>query len=189
METSSSGNAVVGGYYRDLGFNDDTIRFLTMAKPNQMLFLTEESADKFAIAHSGDLPSDSVIQLYLQGLNDDKSPDREQPQPKPQQDKPSDRVATVVTQNVMLRSGPSPDAANVLRGHAVDYIPRGTELSFPRDMTCSFNRRTQTTWCGVQISMDGRTYHGWVRAYYLQLANGTPYACTFKLIDHGCKEG
>jgi hypothetical protein len=49
MRPSSSGNAVVGAYYRDIGLPVAAIYALTDASPSGMFWLTREFADKYQI--------------------------------------------------------------------------------------------------------------------------------------------
>ena len=49
QNVSSDGNALVGGYLRDLGFNANAIVFLTHAQPNSMAWLTEADAARIGL--------------------------------------------------------------------------------------------------------------------------------------------
>ena len=51
-EETGSGNALVGGYLKELGFSYGAIAYLTSAPPDDMQWLTPEIATKFGITYS-----------------------------------------------------------------------------------------------------------------------------------------
>jgi hypothetical protein len=182
---SGAANAVVGAFYKELGFKDEAIYYLTMAPPEQSIFLTEESADKYGIAHSGKLPSEGSIQLLIQTALANKPQAEPESQPTPRYKE--DRIATTVTDDLILRREPSPSSANMLKGQSPDFIPRGTTIEFPVNPKCWFNGQFKTTWCRVDWTTNGRVFKGWVRAFYLKSANSNNFACTFKpWVDYAC---
>jgi hypothetical protein len=180
---------VVGAYFKELGLNDKAIYFLTMAPLDMMIYLTQESAERYSIAHDGELPSKATIQLLMQSAMNNKS--RQAPEPQPAADKDSNGLPTRVTQNVNLRKDASPYSANLLKGLEVDYIPAGSEIVFPKDkdVSCMRNRATDTIWCPLNWTTGGHIYKGWVRAYFLELRSGNRVGCLTKPNkDYACSQ-
>ena len=61
-------NGILALRYKDWGLDEDAITFLLTADPDRAIYLTQESAQKYHIAHEGVLPSEASIQLFLQAL-------------------------------------------------------------------------------------------------------------------------
>jgi hypothetical protein len=89
-DTSSSGNAVVGGYLRDLNFGYDAIAFLTKASPRSMVWLT---------------PAD--IQKYDLKVNLLEDPPAAIPQPQPPTDKVAKPTPTPIPQPPTEKPAPA----------------------------------------------------------------------------------
>jgi hypothetical protein len=69
-EKSSEGNDILRRYLTEWGFNDDFVKYVTTAGPNEILFLSKETAARYSIALDGkkELPSETFIQLALQRI-------------------------------------------------------------------------------------------------------------------------
>ena len=140
-----------------------------------MIYLTQESAQKYHILYEGALPEEGHVQLLLQSLAQQLAPSS------PPSPPPPSGVVTTVTENLMLRRDPDPLSPSVLEGLYPDYIPAGHQFSFD-----NFSQASQACkrinsgkiWCPLTYKYsDGRTRKGWVNAYYLALSDGTPLAC------------
>ena len=55
------GNAYLGRYLGSLGLGDAAVQFITKAAPDQMIFLTTETAKRFKIDFEGSLPLQAVM--------------------------------------------------------------------------------------------------------------------------------
>lgn len=51
LDVSSVGNALVGGYLRDLGYSDDVIVYASIAAPKNMQWLSADDADRLGITY------------------------------------------------------------------------------------------------------------------------------------------
>jgi len=51
LDVSAAGNALVGGYLRDLGYSDAVLVYASMAPPKGMQWLTAEDADRLGITY------------------------------------------------------------------------------------------------------------------------------------------
>jgi hypothetical protein len=65
-QVSGSPNAIIGIYLRDMGLSDNAIRYLLEAGPDEIKYLSRETAKNLGIAYQGDLPTEGAIQLKLQ---------------------------------------------------------------------------------------------------------------------------
>jgi hypothetical protein len=175
MQEDGQSNAVLGGYYSRMGLSDDAIAHLTLAGPNQVIYLTQESAQKYHILYEGALPEEGRVQLLLQLLAQQSSPSS------PPSPPPPSGVATTVTENLTLRRDPDPLSPSVLEGLYPDYIPAGQHFSFNNFSQASKACKRINSgrfWCPLTYNTsDGQTREGWVNAYYLALNDGTRLAC------------
>jgi hypothetical protein len=192
-QESGAGGALMGAAYTRWGLSSGLILYLTTAAPDQLIFLTEESAGKYELAYKGELPNEGFVQLLLQEMAKDNKKDLPQreakkeewpssplPPPPQQQQSQSQSYAVRLTYNLNLRAAPVSSSANILDYVWPNYIPQNSIFTF-RD----FNKAcTQTpdgdVWCKVDHEVYGQTYSGWVNAYYLELADGTKVQCLWR---------
>ena len=135
----AAANAVVGGYYKELGLSDDAIALFTTAPPEQLIYLTAETASKYHIEYQGVLPTDVSIQLLYQYALRDKGNAQppQQPTPPPRNEYYS---TLTVTENLKLRQSRTPSAPDVLGGLWPDYIPAGFKFLVDfEDLMSRFN--------------------------------------------------
>jgi hypothetical protein len=159
-----------------MGLSDDAIAHLTLAGPNQLIYLTQESAQKYHILYEGALPEEGRVQLLLQLLA------QQLPPSSPPSSPPPSGVATTVTENLTLRRDPDPLSPSVLEGLYPDYIPAGYRLSSFKNLSHASHACKRINsgrfWCPLTYNTsDGQTREGWVNAYYLALNDGTRLAC------------
>jgi hypothetical protein len=179
----AAANAVVGGYYKELGLSDDAIALFTTAPPEQLIYLTAETASKYHIEYQGVLPTDVSIQLLYQYALRDKGNAQppQQPTPPPRNEYYS---TLTVTENLKLRQSRTPSAPDVLGGLWPDYIPAGFKFLFDFE-DLEQTKRTGVPgyggryWCHISNYKggDGKVYEGWVNAFYLAFDNGKRAGC------------
>ena len=78
-EETGSGNALVGGYLKELGFSYGAIAYLTNAPPDDMQWLTPEIATKFGITYSLLRPPKSEPEPFIA----EPEPQYQAPSPQP----------------------------------------------------------------------------------------------------------
>jgi hypothetical protein len=188
-------NAILALRYKEWGLEEDAIVYLTSANPHQVIFLTQESAAKYHIAHEGELPAEGNIQLFLQILltqkqqaesprTDAASPPvvpRPNPAPAPS---PPPRVRITVVQDLMLRQQPDPLSSSVLEGLQPDYMTPGTFFiakDFDEVMSNCRQNYLGKVWCALNFrGSDGRLHAGYANGYYLSFDNGKRVACVIR---------
>jgi hypothetical protein len=163
LRESGTGNAILGAYYTKMGLTYDAIAYLTTASPNEVIYLSRESARTYGIAYENALPSEGAIQLMLQAS-------RSMPQ--------QSGIMATVTENLMLRLGPDPLSPSLLEGLSPDYIPAGQRFNFTNFSQACTRIYSGRIWCRLNVNgHDGQLRRGWVNAYYLLLNNGVRVAC------------
>lgn len=85
-QESGTGNAVLGSYLSQWGFDVSFIAYVSAAGPDEILFLSATNAQKYNVKFSGELPTEAYIQLQLQKNGDrvaktDPAPRSEPPPP------------------------------------------------------------------------------------------------------------
>ena len=65
-QETGKGNAILGSLLTKWGYDLEAVAFVTTAGPNDVLFLSVESATKYGIKFRGELPTEEYIQLMLQ---------------------------------------------------------------------------------------------------------------------------
>jgi hypothetical protein len=182
-------NAILALRYKEWGLEEDAIIYLTMADPDQAIYLTQESAAKYHIAFEGGLPAEADIQIFLQRLLAQKQqeappkPAPEQPNPAPAPSPPPGVRITVV-QDLMLRQRPDPVSSSVLEGLQPDHMTPGT-LFIAKDFNEVMNNCRQNylgkVWCALNFhGSDGRLHAGYANGYYLSFDNGRRVACVIR---------
>jgi hypothetical protein len=177
MQENGQSNAVLGSYYSRMGLSDDAIAHLTLAGPNQVIYLTQESAQKYHILYEGALPEEGHVQLLLQLLAQQLAPSS--PAPPSQSPPQPSGVVTTVTENLMLRRDPDPSSPSVLDQPELNAsIPKGTEVALYAD--CEVWRGSgrgeqdaDNVWCPVIYG----NQRGWANGLYLQMRDGRRMAC------------
>jgi hypothetical protein len=118
-----------------------------------------------------------------------EQPKTANPQPQPQQ--PAQRPSNYyeITQDLMLRVGPTKYSANALEGWPTDFIPKGTIFSYG-NYSCNYGTgiygQTHEIWCRVNFKHDGTSTNGWVSAHFLRDNYGNLLACRYATDDPRC---
>jgi hypothetical protein len=164
LQSSPSGNAMMGAYLRDLGFKLDTIRYLTETPPEKMEWLTFEKAKQY-----------DIDVVYI----DEATNKQELFQPRMD-------VQVQVIEDLQLREQPDPRARNILGAPPNDKMPKGSQVAVID--TCltwmGSGRGAQNAdniWCPVLY--EGQ--RGWANAYYLA-DRGERVACVMYPTARGC---
>jgi hypothetical protein len=117
-----------------------------------------------------------------------KQPNAPQPE-QPQQ--PAQRPSNYyeITQDLMLRVGPTKYSASALEGWPTEFIPKGTIFSYG-NYSCNYGTgmygQTHEIWCRVNFKHDGTSTNGWVSAHFLRDNYGNLLACRYATDDLRC---
>jgi hypothetical protein len=65
-QESGRANAILGSKLSQWGYNTDFIAYVATAGPHNILFFSEEAAQKYAVTYGGKLPTEAYIQIVLQ---------------------------------------------------------------------------------------------------------------------------
>ena len=65
-QETGKGNAILGSMLTKWGYDLEAVAFVTTAGPNDILYLSRASAQKYGIKFRGELPTEEYIQLVLQ---------------------------------------------------------------------------------------------------------------------------
>lgn len=168
-----AGNAYLGRYLGSLGLDYEAVGFIIQSGPEQMTFLTEEAAVRLKISIEGGLPSERTVDRIWQ-FNEPEYDHLQHANPI----LPSKKNVAVVTEDLMLRAAPDPQARNVLAGVDPDHLPVGAEFTFPagRNTPCVMHTNGGH-WCKLSVQINGKEYRGWARSWYLMLRSGNRVGC------------
>jgi ATP-dependent protease ClpP protease subunit len=186
-QESGAGGALLGAAYQRWGLSSDLIVYLTTPAPDQVIFLTEESARKYNLTYEGELPTEGFIQLLLQEFaknNQQQEAKREEPPPQQQQQQVYE---TRLAYNLNLRAAPDPYSANILYYVWPNYIPQNTVVTFHDNFASCTKTAYGDVWCQISITVSGQAFTGWVNAYYLTLTDGRRVQCLWQGAN-GCNQ-